>query len=242
MFSHLYSVIIYDPLYNGLIYLMDVFPWMDAGIAIIVFTVIVRLVLFPLSRQSIKTQIMMRELQPEIAAIQKKYANKQEQTVKTMELYRERKVHPFAGTLLLIVQLPILIAIYSIFARSGLPQVNAAILYPFVHVPAVNIYFLGFLNIASSSVVMAFIAAVTQYLQLRFSLASQAPASGGNDVAASMSRNMRYFMPAMIFILALRFPVAISLYWAVGNLFMLGQELFVRFHHEKGKEKAVALK
>src|SRR5665213_3039329 len=110
--AHAYNLIIYIPLYNGLIGLIDLFPWMDAGVAIIVFTIIIRLVLFPLSRQSVKTQIRMREIQPEIAALQKKFTNKQEQTLKTMELYRQKGIRPLAGTLLLFIQLPILFGLY----------------------------------------------------------------------------------------------------------------------------------
>jgi YidC/Oxa1 family membrane protein insertase len=239
--AHLYNLVIYIPLYNGLIGLMDLLPWIDAGTAIIAFTIIVRLILFPLSRQSIKTQIRMREIQPEIAALQKKHANKQEQTLKTMELYREKGIRPLAGTLLLFIQLPILFGLYYVFVRSGLPVVNASLLYPFVHVPTIDMNFLGLLDISKTSIIMASIAATSQYLQLRFSLAAQSAQGGADNPAAAMTKQMRYIMPAMIFVLAFRFPAAISIYWTVGNLFMLGQELFVRFHHEKGKKKVIGL-
>lgn len=239
--SYLYNIAIYTPLYNGLIGLISIFPWMDAGVAIIVFTIIIRLVLFPLSRQSIKTQIRMREIQPEIAALQKKHTNKQEQTLKTMELYKQRGIRPLAGSLILFIQLPILFGLYYVFARSGLPTVNTSILYPIIRVPQINMMFLGLLDISKTSILVALVAALSQYVQLKFSLASQVSSAGDNNPAAAMSRQMMYIMPVMIFILAFRFPAAISLYWAVGNLFMLGQELFVRFHHEKGKKKAVGL-
>jgi YidC/Oxa1 family membrane protein insertase len=238
--AHAYEAVIYIPLYNGLIGLIDLFPWMDVGLAIIVFTAIIRLILFPIARKSITTQIRMREIQPEIAALQRKYPNRQEQTLKTMELYRQKGIRPLAGTLLLFIQLPILLALYYVFARSGLPAVDAAILYSFVHAPTIDTYFLG-LDMSKTSIVMALIAAASQYLQLRFSLASSQAASDPNNPAAAMSKQMRYIMPAMIFILAFRFPAAIALYWTVGNLFMLGQELFVRFHHEKGKKKVIGL-
>jgi len=239
--AYLYNLIIYIPLYNGLIGLIDIFPWMDAGVAIIAFTIIIRLILFPLSKKSIKTQIRMREIQPEIAAVQKKYTNKQEQMLKTMELYKKHNIKPLGGTLVLFIQLPILIGLYYVFARSGLPVVDTNILYSFVHIPTINMNFLGLLDISKISITMAAIAAVSQYLQLRFSLASQPATGGANNPAAAMSKQMRYIMPVMIFIIAFRFPAAISIYWIIGNLFMLGQELFVRFHHERGKRKAIGL-
>ena len=239
--AYLYNLIIYIPLYNGLIGLINIFPWMDAGVAIIIFTIIIRLILFPLSRKSIKTQIRMREIQPEIAAVQKKYTNKQEQMLKTMELYKKHNIKPLGGTLVLFIQLPILIGLYYVFARSGLPVIDTAILYPFVHSPSINMNFLGILDISKTSITMAAIAAISQYLQLRFSLASQPTTGGTNNPAAAMSKQMRYIMPVMIFVIAFRFPAAISIYWIIGNLFMLGQELFVRFHHERGKRKVIGL-
>jgi YidC/Oxa1 family membrane protein insertase len=239
--AYLYNLIIYIPLYNGLIALIVLFPWIDAGVAIILFTIIIRLILFPFSRQSIKTQIKMREIQPEIAALQKKYTNKQEQTLKTMELYKQKGIRPLAGMLILFIQLPILLGLYYVFARSGLPVVNTSILYSFVHIPMINMIFIGLLDISKTSIIMAAIAAISQYIQLRFSLASQVSSTGPDNPATAMSRQMRYIMPVMIFVLAFRFPAAISLYWAVGNLFMLGQELFVRFHHERGKKKIIGL-
>src|ERR1035437_1010609 len=239
--TYLYNLIIYIPLDNGLIGLMDIFPWIDAGVAIILFTIIIRLILFPFSRQSIKTQIRMREIQPEIAALQKKYTNKQEQTLKTMELYKQRGIRPLAGVLILFIQLPILLGLYYVFAKSGLPVVDTSILYSFIHVPTINMNFIGLLDISKTSIIMAAIAAISQYIQLRFSLASQVSPTSPNNPATAMSRQMQYIMPVMIFVIAFRFPAAISLYWAVGNLFMLGQELFVRFHHERGKRKVIGL-
>ena len=242
MFSsivYFYNLIIYIPLYNGLIGLINIFPWMDVGVAIIAFTIIIRLILFPLARKSIKTQIRMREIQPEIAALQKKFPNKQEQMVKTMELYKKHNIRPLAGTLVLFIQLPILLGLYYVFARSGLPVVNTVILYSFVHSPVINMNFLGLLDISKMSILMAAIAALSQYLQLRFSLASQPqPVIGGADnPAAAMSKQMRYFMPAMIFVLAFRFPAAISLYWTIGNLFMLWTNYLCGFIMKGARKK-----
>ncbi len=216
---------------------------MDVGVAIIAFTIIIRLVLFPLSKKSIKTQIRMREIQPEIAAVQKKYTNKQEQMQRTMELYKKHGIRPLAGSLVLFIQLPILLGLYYVFARSGLPTINTSILYSFIRIPTINMNFIGLLDMSKISIIMAAIAALSQYLQLRFSLASQPQPTveGVSNPAAAMTKQMRYLMPVMIFILAFRFPAAISLYWAIGNLFMLGQELFVRFHHEKDKRRAIGL-
>src|SRR4051812_37884353 len=129
----MYHTFIFNPLYNGLIGLIDLFPWMDAGIAVIVFTIVVKLILFPLSKKAIVTQVRMKDLQPEIDKIKETYKNdKQTLGLKTMELYKANKVNPLSSFVQLIIQLPILWALYRIFVNSGLPVVNHEYLYSFI--------------------------------------------------------------------------------------------------------------
>ena len=130
MFGYLYNTVIFYPLYNGLIFLFNSFHWMDAGVAVILFTLIIRLVLFPLSRKMVVTQIKMREIQPQLDQIKIDYKDdKQAQGVKTLEAYKKNGVNPFSGLFLTFIQLPIMYALNSVFIRSGLPVVNTAILY-----------------------------------------------------------------------------------------------------------------
>lgn len=240
MFSTLYHALVYNPLYNGLMYLMDVFPWMDAGVAVIIFTIIVRLILFPLSKKAIVTQVRMKELEPELNSLrQSMKEDRQGLALKTMALYKEKKVSPFSSFLVLIIQLPIIIALYSIFLRSGLPVVNSSLLYSFVHIPLVNMNFLGLLDISKSSIFLAIVAAVAQFFQLHFSLAVMKPAAGstsGNsqmDMAQSMTKNMKYFFPVMVFFISYKIAAVVALYWTVTSIFTLGQELVVRRHLKK---------
>src|SRR3990167_7650691 len=116
MFSSFYNTIIFNPLYNGLIYLMDILPWVDAGIVVIIFTIIIRLILFPLSKKAIVTQVRMKELEPEINRLKQMMKDdRQGQALKMMALYKEKKISPFSSFLVLLVQLPIIWALYSIF-------------------------------------------------------------------------------------------------------------------------------
>lgn len=232
MFSWLYSNIVFNPLYNGLIGLLDVFPWMDAGIAVIIFTIIVRLILFPLSKKAIVTQVRMKELEPELAQI-RKIENREAQAMKTMALYREKKVSPFSSFLVLLIQLPIIFALYSIFFNSGLPTVNTSLLYSFVQVPVVNMNFLGLIDVAKSSIPLALIAAISQYLQLHYSLASVKSAPSGNaqmDAMQNATKSMKYIFPVMVFFISYNIAAVVALYWTVSSLFTLGQELVVRRH------------
>src|SRR3989344_1871315 len=234
MFSYLYHLLVFDPLYNGLIFLFDVLPWVDAGVAVIIFTVIVRLILFPLSKKAIVTQVRMKEIEPELSELKKTVTDKQQQAIKVMELYKKRGVNPFSSFFLLFLQLPIIYALYSIFIKSGLPLVNKDILYVFVIEPTINMNFLGLVNVAEKSVLFALLAAVAQYLQLHFSLAGRAPIAKSDnpsmDMAQNMTKNMKYVFPVIVFLIAYKISAVVAIYWTVSSLFTLGQEPVVRRH------------
>ena len=153
--SYLFHTFCYNPLYNGLIALLAVFPWMDAGVAVIIFTILVKLALFPISKKAVRTQLLMKEIQKDIEEIKKKSGgNKQEEAQKTMALYKEKGINPFSGIFLMLIQLPIIFALYFIFWKGGLPIVDSSLLYSFIPVPtAVNMHFLGFLDITKTSIV-----------------------------------------------------------------------------------------
>ena len=123
--SGIFNTVFYQPLYNGLVFLFDLLPWFDAGIIVILFTFIVKLILFPLSKKSLTAQAEMKKLEPELKGIREKYKDNQQETARrTMELYREHKVNPFASILIIIIQIPIVFALYFIFLRAGLPDIK----------------------------------------------------------------------------------------------------------------------
>ncbi len=244
MFSSAYHSFVYNPLYNGLMYLMEVFPWMDAGIAVIIFTIIVRLILFPLSKKAIVTQVRMKELEPELKRLRETMKDdRQGQALKMMALYKEKKVSPFSSFFVLLIQLPIIFALYSIFLNSGLPKVNKLLLYPFVNEPVVNMQFLGLIDVGAASILLAFLAAVAQFLQLHYSLASMKPTPTSTgvssamdsqmDMAQNMMKSMKYVFPIMVFIISYNIAAVVALYWIVTSIFTLAQELVVRRHLKK---------
>jgi YidC/Oxa1 family membrane protein insertase len=253
MFGYLYNTFIFIPLYNGLIGLITLLPWIDAGIAVILFTIIIRLILFPISRKAIIAQIKMREIQPELDQLKITYKDdKQAQSAGMLKIYKERGVNPFSSVLLLFIQLPIMYALYSVFIRSGLPVVNIAILYHFIAAPVIKIHFLGLFDVTKSSIILSLGAAVAQYLQLEFSLnqmkktgnktgAKNSAASSQADMAQNMTKQMKYIFPVIIFIISYRLSGVLSLYWITTNLFTLAQEFFVRHRIAKEGEKKVLM-
>lgn len=111
-----FNTILYQPLFNALIFLYQFLPGKDFGIAIIALTIIIRFLFYPLMAKSLKSQKIISDLQPKIQEIQQKYKNDREKQGKEMiKLYQKEKVNPFGGCLPLLVQLPILIALYRVF-------------------------------------------------------------------------------------------------------------------------------
>jgi len=234
MIPAVFHALIYDPLYNALVFLVGFIPTHDVGIAVVLLTILVRIVLYPLSRRAVETQIAMKKIAPDVEKIKEKYKDKREEQAKAIfALYRERGVHPFASFGLLLAQLPILFALYWIFAGGGLPTIHPELLYAFVSAPAsVNMEFLGFLNMSGHSIVLGIIAAATQFVYTRLSMGprEKKPANGtpsfSGDLARSFDLQARYFLPATFVILSFFIPNAAMLYLITSNAFMVGQEFY----------------
>ena len=233
MLLSLFNTIVYDPLYNGLVYLVDVIPTHDMGIAVVALTILVRIIVFPLSQRAVKTQMAMKKLVPDIEALKTKFKDdKEAQSRAIFALYKERGIHPFSGLLLVLVQLPVLIGLYVVFARGGLPTIDTTLLYPFVHIPdIVNMEFLGIFDMKGHSIVLALLAAVTQFLYIRLSMGprktidpSPVESTLSGDMAQSFDVTTRYAMPAMIAVIAYTVTAAAPLYWVTSNSAMLLQE------------------
>src|SRR3989344_6945328 len=146
--SSLFNQILYVPFLNLLVFLYNTIAFNDFGVAIILLTVIVRLILSPLSIKTFRSQKALSELQPKIKEIQAKFKNdSREQTKQIMELYRERNVNPFSGCLPLIIQLPILIALYRV-STAGFEPSSLPVLYSFIKGPVfLNSVSLGFIDL-----------------------------------------------------------------------------------------------
>ncbi len=224
----------YQPIYNALVLLIDTVPGGNVGVSIILLTVGVRTALLPFSHRSVVSQAKMRAIAPHIEKIKEKHKdNKQEQARKTMELYKEHGVNPFSGCLLVLIQLPIIFALYFVFFK-GLPNLNTEILYSFVSAPTImSMVFLGVL-LSGKSIILALLAGFTQYYQIKLSIPPMAPAEKGaktsfkDDFARSFSLQVRYILPVVVIGISYSISAAIALYWATSNLFSIGHELYVK--------------
>ncbi len=242
MFSYIWHTFFFDPVYNLLTFFLDIIPGGDLGLAIIATVIVIKIFLFPLSLKAVKTQKIMREIEPKLKQIKVDHKdNKEAQARAMMELYREAGLNPFASILVLFIQLPIIIAlgIVAIYGSGGikLPAINPEILYSFIPVPdSVSMLFLGHFDIAASSLVLALVAGFTQFISTSLSLPKLAPKdpnaapSMKDDFTRNMQIQMKYVMPVFMVFVAYAFSAAIALYFVVSNVTQIIQELIVRKH------------
>jgi YidC/Oxa1 family membrane protein insertase len=238
----MFNAIFYAPIYNLMVWLIGIIPNHDAGIALVLVTLFVSVLLFSISKKGIRTQLALKEIEPELKAIREGGASKEEQAKQTLALYRKHKVNPFSMILMIAIQFPILIALYYVFYK-GFPAIHTDVLYSFVKVPeTVNMIFLGFLDLGSKNVVIAVIAGITQYIQAAILASYNKPkvlAEGEKrtmqeEFANSMQTQMKYFLPVLIGGIGMTLPAALPLYWSVRNIFTAAQEVFVRKQAKTG--------
>ncbi|MED4534766.1 YidC family membrane integrase SpoIIIJ [Metabacillus fastidiosus] len=198
------------------------------GLSIIVVTLIIRLAILPLMIKQMKSSKAMQALQPEMQKLKEKYSSKDQQTQQklqqeTMALFQKHGVNPIAGCFPLLIQMPILIGFYHAIMRTQeIAQHN----------------FLWFdLGERDPFFILPIVAGITTFIQQKLMMAGT---SGQNPAMMPQMQMMLWLMPIMIVIFAVNFPAALSLYWVVGNLFMIGQTFLIKgpdLQGNKGKSE-----
>jgi len=205
---------------------------------VIVTTLLVKTALFPLSKKALITQIRMQEIEPKIRVLNEKHKNDRKALgLATMNLYKEEGVSPFAGILGLIIQLPIIFALYFIFYKGGFPLLKMEDIYSFTPLPQgeISMDFFGF-HMASKSWTLALLAGITQFIHAQIAMPTPPAKKEGekqdfkDDLMRSMSFQMKYILPVFIVFVGHSLSAVIALYFVVGNLFTIGQELVLRKH------------
>lgn len=246
MLSYIYTEGIYRPLFNLMVWFYNFIPGHDIGVAIILLTLFVRFLLYGMNTKSIKSQRQLQEIQPKIKEIQQKYKeDKETQAKKLMELYQKNKINPLSGCLPLLVQLPILIALYQVF-MNGFKDASLSLLYQgYVFNPGhLNPVSLNFVDLSVPNVYLAFIAGILQYYQTKMLMGTKENKEENKDKAADdkapdfaqiMNKQMVYIMPVMTFMFALSFPSGLALYWAVTTAFAIIQQYLIMKKQKKAE-------
>jgi YidC/Oxa1 family membrane protein insertase len=219
----MFQTLFYQPILNLVVFLYDIIPGHDLGLAIIALTVIIKLALLPLSKQAIKAQKSLQDLQPKMEEIKKKYAdNKEEMSKAMLALYKDNKVNPLSSCLPLLIQLPFLWAVFSVF-RHGFEDGALDLVYSFVPRPEViETISLGLVDLSKPNVVLALLAGAAQFWQAKMMI-TQRPSvksEGSKDesVMAMMNKQMLYMMPVLTVFIGLTLPGGLTLYWFVTTI------------------------
>jgi YidC/Oxa1 family membrane protein insertase len=228
---YLYQQIFYRPILNLLIFFYQTIAFHDLGVAIILVTLFIRLILYPFFHTGAKQQMLMQRIQPKVKQIQVTHKDDRDAQAKAlMELYKEHGVNPFSGILLLIIQIPILLTFYYAI-RSGIGTAQLTGLYSFVSAPHnINTMFLGIINLTKPNIILIFAAAAGQFLQARLAIYRN-PSSGAVPTQAEkIARQMVYVGPFITILVFYNFPAALGLYWLMSSLFSAAQQYFVNKH------------
>jgi YidC/Oxa1 family membrane protein insertase len=230
---YLYNVALYQPIYNALVFLYNAIPWRDMGLAIILLTLVLKIVLYPLNAKALKSQKALQSLEPKMKEIRERLKNdKQAQAQAIMNMYKEEKVSPFSSCLPLLLQLPFLIAIYQAMSQS-LASKGFEILYPFVANPGtINNMSFGFLDLSKPSYVLAILAGLSQFFQTKMLATNHPPKTAGaggkdEDKMAMMNKQMQYMMPVMTVFIGVSLPAGLTLYWFTMTMLTIGQQWLI---------------
>ncbi len=234
MISAFFHAVFYNPIYNALVALVAFVPGSDAGVAIVLLTLAIRLFLLPFSLSAARTQRAIKTLEPRIKELKEKHkGNKEKEALETLELYKEAKINPFASFLTVFIQLPVLLALYFVFTHESFTAINTLRIYSFTPTPAqASLYFLGLVSVVDKNLALAFLAGVTQLWQARLALSGTLKPSGGTGMQADfqkvMSVQLTYVFPIIIGVISYTTSSAIALYFITTNLAGCLQEWYVR--------------
>ena len=237
-FLDIFRAILFVPLVNALVFLYEYLPGKDLGVAIIVLTIFIRLVLYPLSAKAAKAQKIVSALQPKLKELKEKHKNDREGYARaTMELYRKEGINPFAPLVPVLIQIPLLIAVYHVFL-GGFESEKLSSLYSFVPNPGViDPYFFGFINLSEPYFLFALTAGVLQFVQIKQTLPKypkEKKNDGKPDFASTMQKQMLFVFPVVIVIFGSQLLSAIALYWIITSIFSIWQYWFINRDKKEG--------
>ena len=231
----LWQTIFYQPLLNLLVWIYNLVGG-DMGLAIIGLTVVIKLVLYPFSQQSLKSQRALQRLQPQVEELKKRLKGQKDKLAQElMQLYQRERVSPLSSCLPLLVQLPFLIALFQVF-RNGLNSGSLDLLYSWVVNPGhLNDTLFGMWHLAGRSLPLAVVTGVVQWWQTKMLVAKKppvaVPGSQDENLTSMMNKQMQYMLPAMTVVFGFTLPGGLMLYWLANTLLTIGQQYLTFKRH-----------
>jgi YidC/Oxa1 family membrane protein insertase len=222
---------LYKPIFNTLIFFVSKIPGHDLGLAIILLTLLIKLILLVPNQKALRSQKQLQIVQPQLDALKLKYKNDPQLLAKeTMEIWKKYKVSPLGSCLPMLIQFPILIALFYV-VRDGLNIMDPSLFYAPLKdfsLESVNPVFLGIIDLTkANTIVLPIIIGGLQFLQIRLSLAKATTGGSTNAAMPMMNNMMKYFLPVMIAVFTASLPAAVGFYWGTSTLFAIGQQMSV---------------
>lgn len=228
--SGIFETILYQPIYNLLVFFYNIIPGHDIALAIIALTVVIKLILWPFSQKSLKSQKALQTIQPKIEELKKKYKdNKEKMSQEMMRLYKEEKVNPFSSCLPLLIQFPFLIAVFRVFKTGLTSDDSLNLLYSFIHNPGtINHLSFGLVDLSQPNFWLALVAGIAQFWQAKMMITKKPAISGAGskdeNMMAAMNKQMVYFMPIITVVIGMSLPSGLMLYWLTTTFLMVLQQ------------------
>lgn len=231
--------IFYTPVYNLLFWFVDVFPGEHLWVGIVALTLIIKVILLPLSAKAVRAQRELAVLQPKMDELREKYKDDPEEMNKKMiGLYQEHNINPLSGCLPILIQMPILIILYRVVI-DGISGAHYNLLYSFVSTPNnLNTLFLG-QDLSKPSIILAIVAGLFQLLQT-WQIQSNPQNKPKNSTNKTTNR-MMYLLPLLTILFGVGLPAALMIYWIANTIFSMVQQAYLmRLHpnvHDQDKDK-----
>lgn len=224
-----YQELFFRPIFNLLVYGHNILPGDDFGLAIILVTVAIRLILSPLSLKALISQKKLSGLQPKIKELQEKHkGDKQALGQATMRLYKENNVNLFGGCLPILIQIPILLGLYQALASGFGAEALTKNLYQFVKNPGfIKEISLGLVNLTRRNIFLALAAGLFQFLQSKMAGGRGKQVAAVEPTAGAMAKQMLYVFPAIVVVIAWNLPAGIVIYWITTTLFSIAEQYYI---------------
>lgn len=244
----MFHTFFYEPLYNLIVVVLTIIPLHDIGAAIVIVTFLVKLLLLPLNLSALRSQYIMKRLEPEMNKIKELQKTKpQEASKKMVELYKNEKVNPFASIFAILIQIPVFIALYFVFSK-GL-HTDQESLYSFVTFPDIlHTEAFGLFDVTQKNIFVAVLAGFSSYILARRQTATMVVKKEPHEESfqdhfmKSMKIQLLYVLPIIITFSGSVLPSALALYWFVSNIINYAQDVYMKdklahLHPDRHKNK-----
>lgn len=233
IFGFVWEEVFYKPIFNVLIFFLSFLPGHNLGWAVILLTIVIKIILLVPNQKALKSQKKMQKIQPQLDALKKKYEKEpQKLAAATMEIWKKHKVSPMGSCLPLLIQFPILIGLFYV-VKDGLDFINPQLLYPGLQnfdASVIQTQFLGLDLTKINFVILPIIIGGLQFIQMKLSIGmtlKTTPKDAAPNPMLMMNKTMIYVMPLMIAFFTATVPAAVGFYWGTSTLFGIGQQLVV---------------